>query len=72
MGDFNCSWKDLKKYFAGFTLVTEEMKTCSTTPIMKWFFNKDVDHIMVKGFKKKKIGFLEGWSDHNLVWADLE
>ena len=64
--------KDLKKYFPGFKLVTEEYKTCSLTPIMKWFYNKDVDHIFVKGFGVESIGTLEGRSDHKLIYADLK
>lgn len=72
MGDFNYSWKDLKKYFPGFKLVTEEYKTCSLTPVMKWFYNKDVDHIFVKGFGVESIGTLEGRSDHKLIYADLK
>lgn len=72
MGDFNYNWTDLKNYFLDFKLVTDEVKTCSTTPIMKWFYNKDVDHILVRGFEKEKVGSLEGRSDHKLIYADLK
>ena len=41
MGDFNLPYKKLKKYFPGFEIATKELKTCSITPIMKWFFWKD-------------------------------
>ncbi len=71
MGDFNCSYDQIQKYFSEFSLVTKELKTCSNTPIMKWFYNKDADHILVKGFKAKKIGTIDGDSDHKLIWADL-
>jgi endonuclease/exonuclease/phosphatase family metal-dependent hydrolase len=72
MGDFNYSWRDLQKYFPDFELVTEEVKSCSTTPIMRWFYNKDVDHILVRGFEKEKAGSFEGRSDHKLIYADLK
>jgi len=71
MGDFNCCWKDIEKYFPGFKLVSKEMKTCSLTPIMKWFYNKDVDHVFVRGFKLEKVGILDGRSDHKLIYVDL-
>lgn len=72
MGDFNLSYQDLKPYVSDFNLVSGEVKTCSTTPIMKWFCNKDMDHILVKGFKPIQCGVLEGKSDHKLIYADLK
>lgn len=72
MGDFNYRWGDLQKYFSDFKLVTKEVKTCSLTPIMNWFYNKDVDHILVKGYEAENIGALEGRSDHKLVYVDLK
>jgi len=72
MGDFNYCWKDLQKYFLDFKLASAETKTCSITPIMKWFYNKDVDHILVRGFKPIKCGVLKGRSDHKLIYADLK
>lgn len=72
MGDFNISYKELKKYFSDFKLATGEIKTCSLTPIMKWFYNKDVDHIFIRGFEAEKIGTLEGRSDHRLIYVDLK
>jgi len=72
MGDFNYSWEDLQKYFPDFKLVTEEVKTCSLTPILRWFYNKDVDHILVRGLEKRDVGVLMGRSDHKLIYADLE
>jgi len=71
IGDFNLSYQKIRNYFPELNLVSEEIKTCSNTPIMKLFYNKDVDHIFVKGFKKKKFGTLKGYSDHLLLWADL-
>ena len=72
LGDFNLSYQSLKPHFLGFDLVSEEIKTCSTTPIMNLFYNKDVDHILVRGFNKEKVGSLEGRSDHKLIYADLK
>ena len=72
MGDFNYSYKKLKKYFPNLKLVTQSIKTCSLTPILKWFFWKDCDHIFARGFDSKNIGILEGRSDHKLIYSDLE
>lgn len=72
MGDFNYCYEDLKKYFPDFNLVTKKIKTCSLTPVLKFFSYKDIDHIFVKGFKAGKIGTLEGRSDHKLIYADLK
>jgi len=72
MGDFNLPYKKLKDYFPRLELMTEEIKTCSLTPIMKWFFCKDCDHILVRGFESKEVDTLEGRSDHKLIYADLE
>lgn len=71
LGDFNLPYQKLKNYFLDYELVSEEMKTCSNTPIMRWFYYKDVDHIFVKGLNKIDIGSLDGYSDHKLIWADL-
>jgi endonuclease/exonuclease/phosphatase (EEP) superfamily protein YafD len=71
LGDFNISYKKLRPHLEEFDLVSEGVKTCSTTPIMKWFYNKDVDHILVRGFKPNKSGTIEGESDHKLIYVDL-
>ena len=71
IGDFNLSYQKIRNYFPELELVSEETKTCSNTPIMKWIYNEDADHILVKGFKKQKFGTLKGYSDHLLLWADL-
>lgn len=71
MGDFNYRYCELKKYFPDFKLVSNMEKSCSMTPLFKWFYNKDVDHILVKGLKKVGNGSLEGRSDHKLIFADL-
>ena len=72
LGDFNISYKKLKPHLPNFDLISQEIKTCSTTPIMKWFFNKDVDHILVKGFKSTNCECLDTVSDHKLIYCDIE
>ena len=71
MGDFNEGYDAIKHHFPNLKLITGKIKTCSFTPVIKWFYNKDVDHILVKGFKLVKCGTLEGRSDHKLIWVDL-
>ena len=72
MGDFNESFKNVEEHFSDLDLVSGRTKTCSFTPIMKRFCYKDMDHILVRGLKKKDLGFVKGRSDHLAVWADLE
>ena len=72
LGDFNLSYKELKQHLPDFNLISNEIKSCSTTPIMKLFYNKDVDHILTTDFELIKCGFLEGVSDHKLIYADLK
>lgn len=71
MGDFNEEYYKIETHFSDLVLVTGKIKTCSMTPILHWFCYKDMDHIMVKGFKKKDIGTFLGNSDHKLIYADL-
>jgi len=71
MGDFNKSYDELKEEFRNFELASFCLKSCSTTPVLKWFVNKDVDHIFVRGFEVDGCGVIEGRSDHRLVWGDL-
>jgi endonuclease/exonuclease/phosphatase (EEP) superfamily protein YafD len=72
MGDFNECYDKVKHHFPGLDLISGKTKTCSFTPILRWFCFKDMDHILVKGLKKKSIGFVRGNSDHKAVWADLK
>lgn len=72
MGDFNECCYNVKSYFPELELVTGGMKTCSLTPILRWFYNKDCDHVLIRGLKFIRCGFLEGKSDHKLVYVDLE
>jgi endonuclease/exonuclease/phosphatase (EEP) superfamily protein YafD len=71
-GDFNLSFLRLETFFSDYNLVSGGVKTCSNTPVMKWFYNRDVDHIFVKGFELIKCGTLCGKSDHKLIYTDLK
>ena len=70
MGDFNQSSSNIN--FPGMNLVSDGIKTCSLTPIFRNFHFQDDDHIFVKGLKKTNLGFIEGYSDHRLIYVDLE
>lgn len=74
LGDFNKTFKELEReeYFRVNDLASEEIKTCSTTPVLKWFYNKDVDHIFIRGFEKENAGVLSGYSDHKLLYVDFK
>jgi hypothetical protein len=70
MGDFNKTYEDIKDEF-DLQLASGGIKTCSLTPICRLFWRRDVDHILSRGFKIKNCGFLEGASDHRLIYTDL-
>jgi endonuclease/exonuclease/phosphatase family metal-dependent hydrolase len=72
VGDFNIEYQKIKEIFQGFTLASEEVKTCSLTPFLKFFFWRDCDHIFVKGYNVREMGETIGNSDHKLLWADLD
>ena len=72
LGDFNLSFRKIKNSFDGFNLASKEVKTCSNTPVMKLFYNKDVDHILTKGFNLKSLSILDGYSDHKAICSELE
>jgi endonuclease/exonuclease/phosphatase family metal-dependent hydrolase len=72
IGDFNMEYEKIKKYFPGLQLFSNKIKSCSMTPLMKLFCNKDLDHIFVRGFDPVNTGSLNGYSDHKLVYADLK
>lgn len=71
LGDFNSHYQGIKELFSNLQLVSEEIKTCSVTPLFKWFSCKDLDHIFVKGLTKESVGELKGYSDHKLIYVDL-
>jgi hypothetical protein len=48
------------------------MATCSTTNLLRWFYRKDLDHVLGIGLEVERAGVLEGISDHKLVWVDLK
>ena len=72
LGDFNLSYNKIKNFFNDFDLISNRIKTCSNTPIMKLFYNKDVDHILTKGFNLKSLSILDGYSDHKAICSELE
>jgi len=71
MGDFNSSFNKIYPYFKDLNLLSGKIKTCSLTPFLHTFSWKDSDHILARRINKKRIGFLEGYSDHRLVYVDL-
>jgi endonuclease/exonuclease/phosphatase family metal-dependent hydrolase len=71
-GDFNSTADSLKEDFSNLKLVSNGARTCSLTPVLRRFYYKDIDHIFVKGINVSNFGDLEGYSDHKLVYADLE
>ncbi len=71
LGDFNKTYSDIHYHFPQFDLATKEIPSCSTTPILKWFYNKDVDHILLRGLTPLACGAIEGNSDHRLIYAQL-
>lgn len=73
-GDFNIDYKGLRegKYLDGLSLVSDQMKTCTLTPFLDLFYHKDIDHIFARGYEVEKAGFLDGRSDHRLIYVDLE
>lgn len=72
MGDFNACFDEVGPYFKKLNLVSDRVKTCSLTPFLRFFSWKDCDHILVRDLDKKGIGFLEGYSDHRLIYVDLK
>lgn len=72
MGDFNYSWKRLQTHFPDWTLASGSARTCSQTPFLRMFYNKDIDHVLLKGHSSKIFSTIEGRSDHKLVCVDIE
>ena len=68
IGDFNLKGRCLN--FKSLAYISECIKTCPITRGLRVFI-KDLDHIFVRGWKKQGIGFLEGASDHRLIYADV-
>lgn len=75
MGDFNSSYDDLIRLypeFEQFQRLSADVATCSMTNLIRWFYRKDLDHILGIGLTAKDAGVIEGISDHKLVWVDVE
>jgi len=75
MGDFNCRYIDLVRLypdFLKFQKLSLDMATCSTASLLRWFYRKDLDHVLGIGLEAESAGVLEGISDHRLVWVDLK
>ncbi len=76
MGDFNMDFKHLckidKRFNRYFTKISAMGATCTFVPFIKHFYQKDIDHVL--GYNQSSIdkGFIEGESDHRLVWVDVE
>jgi endonuclease/exonuclease/phosphatase family metal-dependent hydrolase len=70
-GDFNQTYEKIRSHFLDLQLATKGIKTSSTTPVLKWFKNEDLDHILFRGFELKKSGSIQGKSDHKLVYAEF-
>lgn len=75
MGDFNCCTKDLLKFFPQFSRfkdLSAGLSTCSVNNFLRWFYCKDLDHIFGLNFKAKAKGMIEDFSDHALVWVEVD
>lgn len=71
MGDFNSCYNDISGYFSNLELDSDRIKTCTLTPFLRFFSWRDCDHILSRGLRKKNLGFLEGYSDHRLIYSDF-
>lgn len=70
IGDFNCKYENLPKL--NLSLLSNQIPTCSLTPLLHNFFWEDCDHIFARKVIRDKFGFLEGSSDHRLIYVDLK
>lgn len=71
MGDFNLPFKRIKNVLGGLELASDEIKTCSVTPLFKFFKFDDIDHIFVEGYKSVGSRAIKGLSDHKLIMSEL-
>ncbi len=72
MGDFNLPYKGMGGRFPQLELISDARATCSTTPLLRLIYAKDLDHILARGFSRTALGELQGPSDHKLLYADVE
>jgi len=71
MGDFNLPFEKIKKNFTNLKLLSNKIRTCSTTPFFRIFKFQDLDHILVKGFRVIKSEAFCGNSDHKLIAVEM-
>lgn len=75
MGDFNMTYRMLiktdRRFLRYFEKISAEGPTCTTAPFIRHFYKKDIDHIFGHNIKATDTGFIEGSSDHKLIWADV-
>ncbi|MBI2669492.1 endonuclease/exonuclease/phosphatase family protein [Candidatus Woesearchaeota archaeon] len=72
MGDFNLPFARIKDWFSHLELASDQIKTCSTTPLFRTFKFEDLDHIFIKGLRRTKAEAFCGKSDHKLIWAEVK
>ncbi len=72
IGDFNTTFVKMKSKFMNLTLVSNRMKTCSRTAIIKMFCDKDLDHVFVRGFRGISATTFLGKSDHEMIVVEVD
>lgn len=75
MGDFNMSYRMLRKTDKRFDRYLKKISfvgpTCTTSAFIRYFYKKDIDHMFGYNIEAQTSGFLEGASDHRLIWVDV-
>ena len=71
LGDFNLPFEKIKDRFPNMKLLSDKIKTCSITPVLRLLKFKDLDHILVKGFDGINPEAISGNSDHKLIVVEL-
>jgi endonuclease/exonuclease/phosphatase family metal-dependent hydrolase len=71
LGDFNKSYDKIGSFFPDLQLASDRIRTCSITPVFKLVHFRDDDHILVRDLKTVGAGYLSGYSDHRLIYANI-
>lgn len=74
MGDFNCTYRSLIRFFPDiqkFDRLSPKVPTCIRTNVLKYLYRQNIDHIFGLGFELKQSGFIEGMSDHRLIFVEV-